>query len=259
MNKLRYFELLLDFIPELFPPDLSAITLSDCNKFIKVWGRNNPLGKSLKEMLYPGKLLEENVMLGKVMEQNKKITKYFTKDESITGIAYLAVGVPIYEEDKLVGGICVVREETILETQERCKHLYEVQEILSQSMNTLSSRLSHVISSYENTRNISNYVQDISQKAHLLNINTLLEKSQFKDGEQSPNLEEIIESINNLAVESKKTTGKIINLLNDFDNQNIDLLSSINQIETTVKQMTYSINDIMLYLNQQTNSIINGK
>jgi len=258
MDKLHYLEMLIDFLPELFPPDLSAITLSNCTHFISIWTRkDNALGESLKKLIYPGKPLELNVMLGQVAKRKEKITKYYTKDESISGIPYLAVGVPIYEGEDMVGGIAVVREETILETQERCKNLLEVQETLAQSMITVSSRLSNLVKSYRETRTITNYVQDISQQALLLGINSLVGTSQ--SNQNGDVIKDVVKELQNLVVESKKTTGKIVNLLNDFDDQNIGLFSSIQNIETIVNNMTDSVNDIMDYLKQQSNMIMHGK
>lgn len=258
MSKLEHLNNLLNLIQELFPPDLAAITLSNNTHFINIWVREgNELGESLKKFIYPGKELELNVMLGQVATHKEKITKYYTKDESISGLPYLAVGVPIYEGTTMVGGICAVREETILETQERCQNLYQYQETLVDSMKTVSSNMSHLVNSYKETRAIANYVQDISQKAHLLGINALIANS--FSGEDNSNINEIVEELKELAVQSKQTTGKIVNMLNDYDNQNIELFSSIYQIQTAVSNMTDCINNIMDYLKQQSHMLINGK
>lgn len=258
MGKLKQLNNLLDFLPELFPPDLVCITLSNTTHFINIWWREgNELGESLGKYIYPGKKLELNVMLGLVAKHKKKITKYYTKEESISGFPYLAVGVPVYEDGQIVGGICAVREETILETQERCKDLFQFQEVLADSMKTVSANISHLINSYQETRTIANYVQDISQKAHLLGINALMTSS-FSNKE-NPAINEIVEELKELAIESKETAGKIVGLLNDYDNKNMELFSSIYQIQTAVSNMSHCINNIMEYLQQQSNLIINGE
>jgi len=258
MSKLEHLNNLLNLIQELFPPDLAAITLSDTTHFINIWVREgNELGESLRKFIYPGKPLELNVMLGQVVKRKEKITKYYTKEESISGLPYLAVGVPIYEGNEMIGGICVVREETILETQERCKDLYQIQATLVDSMKTVLSNISHLVNSYKETRTIGNYVQDISQKAHLLGINALIANS--LSDEDNSRLNDVVEELKELAVEAKQTTGKIVTMLNEYDNKNVELFSSIYQIQTAVTNMNESINNIMEYLKQQSNMLINGK
>jgi predicted transcriptional regulator with HTH domain len=258
MNKIELFKSILDFLPELFPPDLSAITLSNCTHFVGIWGRpGNQLGEALKKMIYPGKALDSRVMLGQVMMHKKKITKYYNAQESIAGLPYLAVGVPLYEGNEMVGGICVVREETILEVQNRCRSLLKIQEILACSMANVSARLDSLINSYDGTRKIADYTHKITQKAFLLSVDVLLEASCNDNcGETLTN---IANEIQNIANESRNATEKIVALLNDFDFNNADLLSSIRQIETVVTRISNSVNDIMDYLTQQTNSIIKGK
>ncbi|HHY06057.1 MAG TPA: hypothetical protein GX532_03645 [Clostridia bacterium] len=257
MNKLEIFKNILDFLPELFPPDLSAITLSNCEEFVGIWGRNgNTLGQSLKTFIYPGKKLIPEVMLGQVIMQKKKITKYYTEEESISGIPYLAVGVPIYEDTQMIGGICAVREETILETVERCKNLLEVQEALAQSMMTVSTNLTHLVNSYREVRRISDFIQSVSQKVNIINVNTSLE-AEKKEKEEI--LNSILKNIEQLSLETKGVAQNIVTLLNDFDKQNLKLFSSIRNIETIVNNMSYSVNDIMEYLSKQSHMIMKGK
>ncbi len=258
MNKLEIFNSILDFLPELFPPDLSAITLSNCQEFIGIWGRpGSTLGQSLKTFIYPGKPLIPNVMLGQVIMHKRKITKYYTEEESISGIPYLAVGVPILEGEEMIGGICAVREETILETQKRCECLLEVQDILAESMVTVSSRLAHLVNSYREVRKITDFIQTISQKANLIGIHTSIEANNtHTEGEV---FENIINELENLAAEAKNTTEDIVQLLNDFDKQNVELFSAIRHIETVVNNTSHTVNDIMDYLAQQSNMIIKGK
>lgn len=257
MSKLEIFKGILPFLPELFPPDLSAITLSNCTHFIGIWGRpGNTLGESLKTFIYPGKPLEPKVMLGQVIMQKKKIVKYYSKEESISGIPYLAVGVPIHENGEMIGGICVVREETILETQERCKNLLKTQNILSESMRCVSSNLAHIVNSYREIRKIADFTHILSQKAQLMGIGTTLEAS------NNSNEREIIQSISAdlqaLAEEAKRTTENIVSLLNDFDKDNIELFTSIRRIETVVNNMSHTVRDILDYLAQESSIIMNG-
>ncbi len=258
MNKIEIFNSVLDFLPELFPPDLSAITLSNCQEFIGIWGKpGNTLGQSLKTFIYPGKPLIPNVMLGQVIMEKKKITKYYTEEESISGIPYLAVGVPIYQQEEMIGGICTVREETILETQKRCKCLLEVQDDLAESMIKVSSRLVHLVNSYREVRKITEFIQNISQKANLIGIHTSIEANNADKEEEI--LNNIINEIENLAAEAKNMTEDIVYLLNDFDKQNVELFSAIRHIETVVNNTSHTVNDIMDYLAQQSNMIIRGK
>jgi len=258
MNKIELFLSILDFLPELFPPDLSAITLSDCTHFVGIWGRpGNKLGESLKKLIYPGKELEPRVMLGQVMIHKKKIVKYFTAEESIVGIPYLAVGVPIYENKKLVGGICAVREETILEVKNRCWSLLKIQEILSCSMGNVSTRLNRLINSYDETRKITDYIHNLTQKAFLLSVDVLVEASYNE--RCADTLTSIAHAIQDIANESRQVTEKIVDVLNAFDFSNADLLASIKHIETVVNRISQSLCEIMDYLVQQSSLIIKEK
>lgn len=257
MNKLEIFIKILDFLPELFPPDLSAITLSNCTHFVGIWGRpGNTLGQSLKSIIYPGKPLIPEVMLGQVLMQKAKITKYYTAEESVSGIPYLAVGVPIYEEKEIIGGICAVREETILETQERCKTLLESQNTLALSMSEVSSHLSELVNSYREVRKISELIQGISQKASCIGLYTTLEATQEEQKGQV--IGSIIEDLQNLSSESKKALENIVDLLSAFDKKNVALFTSIRQIETVVGNTSHTVNDIMDYLAKQSHMIIKG-
>lgn len=258
MTKLEIMKSILDFLPELFPPDLSAITLCNSTHFIGIWGRpGNTLGESLKTFIYPGKELDLRVMLGQVMLHKRKITKYYTKEESISGIPYLAVGVPIYENGEIVGGICAVREETILETQERCKNLLEIQNILGENMKSVSSNLSHLVNRYREVRKIADFTQTISQKAQLIGINTTLEASGSYNEEEILNA--VCADLQALADESKKTTERIVTLLNDFDKEYLELFSSIRRIDTVVNNMSHTVKGILDYLSLQSNTIIKGE
>lgn len=258
MNKLDILKCILDFIPELFPPDLSALTLSNTTHFIGVWGRpGNTLGQSIKTLIYPGKLLNPDVMLGQVIMQKRKITKYYTAKESISGIAYLAIGVPIYEDTEMVGGICTVREETILETQERCKNLLNIQEILAESMANVSSKLSNMVNSYREVRSITDYIESISQKANLIGVHTTIEALLTQN--DSNVIKSISGDLQTLAEDSKEKAQRVVTLLNDFDKNNVELFSSIRQIETVVSNMSYSVSDIMNYLGKQSNMMIKDK
>lgn len=251
MNKLDILNNILDFLPELFRADLSAITLSNTTHFIGVWGKpDNTLGQSIKTLIYPGKPLIPEVMLGQVMLQGKKITKHYTGHESITGLPYLAVGVPIIDNNEIIGGVCAVREETILETQERCKNLLETQSILAGKMTEVSSKLSELVNSYREVRSISDFIQCIGQKANIIGINTTLEANQENNGCQIP--ESIITDLKELANQSTDSAEQIVALLNQFDTHTVNLFTSIRQIETAVNNMSHTIEDIMDYLNMQS-------
>lgn len=258
MNKLDILNNILDFLPELFSADLSAITLSNTTHFIGIWGKpDNTLGQSIKTLIYPGKPLIPEVMLGQVMLQGKKITKYYTDQESITGLPYLAVGVPIVENNEILGGICAVREETILETQKRCEDLLEVQDVLAGKMIEVSSKVSTLVNSYREVRTISDLIQYISQKANVIGINTSLESTQ--EDKNSSVSESIITDLQELADHSTSSAEQIVSLLNQFDSNTVKLFSSISQIETVVNNMSHTITEIMDYLTDQSNIIIKGK
>lgn len=259
MTKLEYFIKMLDFLPELFPPDLAAITLSNTTHFIGVWSRpDDSLGNAIKKALYPGKELDDRVMLGQIVKNGTKITKYYTKDESVFGMPYLAVGIPIYDNNILQGGICTLREETILEAQNRCRLLINVHDILEESMTTVSKKMTDLLSSYNETRKINELMQEVNHKASLLQVNTLLKATNL-DADEKANYLHLADEIKGMTNDTKQAALKIINTLNEFDLHASDFLSSIRHIEVIINNMNNSINSIMDYLAQQSNMIISNK
>lgn len=256
MNKLDQLKEMLNFLPELFPPDLAAITLSNCTHFIGVWNRDDEVGRKLRIGLYPDKPLDDKVMLGQVILQKKKITKYYTLEESVSDIPYLAVGVPIYEGDTLVGAICVIREEAILEAQNRCKALMQVHEIVAESMENVSDRLEYLINSYTETRKIADLMRGVNHKASLLQVNTLLHAARSNDGAANNNVA-LADEIKGMANETEQAALQIINLLNEFDTQAAAFFSVIRNMQIIVNNMNKSITDINEYLIQQSNLIVN--
>ena len=259
MTKLEYIKNLLNFLPELFPPDLAAITLSNCTHFIGVWSRpDDLLGTTIRDALYPGKELDDRVMLGQVVKIGTKITKYYTKDESVFGMPYLAVGVPIYDNNILQGAIGILREETILEAQNRCQLLMNVHDILEDSMNTVSEKTTDLLCSYNETRKINHLMQEVNHKASLLQVNTLLKATNL-DPDNKENYLLLANELKNMSSDTKQAAMKIISILNEFDLQTTDFLSSIRHIEVIVNNMNNSICSIMDYLAQQSNMIISNK
>ena len=255
MSILQYLKEMINFLPELFPQDLSAITLSDCTHFIGVWSAKRPLGEALRKVIYPGKKISDKVMLGQVVKHKKKITKYYTKEESIFNYPYLAVGVPVFENGELTGGICTVREETILETQSRCRMLLEVQNIMGESMNNLTEKMDSLVDKYKETRKINDLMQDVIQKASFLQVNTLLKATNMQD-EYKESFLALADEIKKMAHDTKDASFKIIKLLNEFDVNAADFFSSIKHIEIIVASMSNSINSIMDYLSKQSDMII---
>ncbi len=252
MGKVDFYNNIMDTLPELFPPDLAAITLSNETHFVSIWGKpGNDLGNALKKYIYPGKKLGPEVMLGQVASQRKKIVKYFAPGKSICGLPYLAVGVPLYEDGTFVGGICAVREETILETLNRCKALLEADTLLRPSMDNVISKLAQLIASYDATRTIANSLQDITQKSSLLGLNLLLSSYDTKYADCSPY--DVAREIQIVTKDCSNLNEKVVSLLNNFDANATDLTLSIRHIETAVSQTSNSIQKILDYLTEQSN------
>ena len=254
MSILQYLKEMINFLPELFPQDLSAITLSDCTHFIGVWSAKRPLGEALRKVIYPGKKISDKVMLGQVVKHKKKITKYYTKEESIFNYPYLAVGVPVFENGELTGGICTVRGDHFRNSKPM-PDAFGSQNIMGDSMNNLTEKMDSLVDKYKETRKINDLMQDVIQKASFLQVNTLLKATNMQD-EYKESFLALADEIKKMAHDTKDASFKIIKLLNEFDVNAADFFSSIKHIEIIVASMSNSINSIMDYLSKQSDMII---
>jgi len=259
MTKIESIKNLIEFLPELFPSDLAAITIADCEKFISIWVREgNYLGEAIKKSVYPGKPLTRRVISNKVVEEKRKFSKYFSKQESVADMPYLSVGVPIFEENgEISGAICIIKEESLFEAQNRCRSLLQINDILTTKTNQIVKKLDYFLKSYKDTRAVHEYMQEVSQKASLLEINILLESALVSsEREMQEKYTRLSQEIKEMAEETKKSAMQIIQVLNNFDLNAADFFSSINYIETIVKGMNNSINSISEFLSQQSNILL---
>ncbi len=65
--------------------------------------------------------------------------------------------------------------------------------------------------------------------------------------------------LQDMTKECQQATENIVGLLNNFDCVKGDLLLSVRHIENVVLQTSTSVNEIMEYLNQQSNNVVNPK
>ena len=256
MTKLNVLKNMLEFISEMFPPDLAAITLSDCSKFIAVWNREDEIGKAIGKALYPGKLLDDKVMLGQVVKYKKKRTHYFSSNESVCKVPYLAVGIPIYEDGILTGGICIIREDTILETQARCRSLLQVNGILSDSMHNASGKMDELLQSYDKTRKIVDLMQQVNHKATMVQVNSV-QRFNGNSNIAPDNHPIFLDSIKEMANETQEAALQIIKMLNEFDVHAASFFAAIKNIQVIVDHMGAHLTDISEFITEQSNSIIN--
>lgn len=260
----------LEALSQLFS-ETNSIVVFDIDQVIAAkWDVKLDLGVKV------GTLIEKlkGTISYKVYETHKLQEAYMSRENSIFGIPYRAISVPIFEEQRFVGGITVVL------STEQLQHLYDIGTSIHQTGEVLSNTIGNIsatseefaagsqsasqeISEIENSMGkiqaVVKAVETISAQINILGLNASIEAARV--GEKGRGFAVVADEVRKLGESVKNSTSDIqrsvqssaqaINSLVQFvretaqisEQQAIEisqLIPKIEQLQETARELTNS-------------------
>lgn len=248
-NLINCFQQVAPFINDLTVNDI-GVTIADREKYIDfIPGNKVPM------LVHSGEMIPEGTVVKECMRQGKRVVKKVPAD--VLGFPYIACGVPVVENDVIVGAISFVLS---IEKQERVLHIAEelsngLKEVskssefivdesdklvkINEELLSISEKLNKYI---KETDDILKLMENISRQTNLLGINASIEASRI--GAAGKGFEVVANEIRQLA---KHTSDSITKIEDIFEN--------IKETSSNQGRIIEEINNIVLL---QEEAVKNG-
>lgn len=234
-------------VPNLFTEQVS-IMVSDTEKFIlyKPSTRQNL-------NIAPGTLLKPGSAMHTAIKEKRRIV--LRGDKALFGEAFIAVAIPIFNQQQVViGSICV---DSTLERQDQIKEmsgrLYDnvnvlvstTQEISAQAeeISTVTFNLANRAQGFQEkaieTDQVIKLIRTITGQTNLLGLNAAIEAARV--GEQGRGFGVVAEEIRKLATNSADSVKKIEDILTVIKTDGAELYRHMGELHGVIAQITEAI------------------
>lgn len=228
----------------------TGVTVSDTEKyliFIK--------GDRVPQLVEAGQSIPETTVVAQCMKAGKKVVNKV--DAEVFGFPYIACGIPIKENNKIVGAISFVisieKQEKLLSLSEELSGGLEELTSISQLIDEDSDQLFNISSDLllksnksrlhiEETDGVLRFIQNVAKQTNLLGLNASIEASRV--GQEGKGFEVVAREIRKLAVNSSESIQKIEEILNGIKETSGEQESVINEIVSITKNQAEAIKNI---------------
>lgn len=227
-----------------------GVTVSDTEKYlIFVKGDHVP------QLVEEGQSIPESTVVAKCMRAGKKVIDKVGAE--VFGFPYIACGIPIRENNNIVGAVSFVisieKQEKLLTLAEELSGGLEELTSISQLIDEDSDRLFNIssdllIKSKESKLNIDEtdgvlrFIQSIAKQTNLLGLNASIEASRV--GQEGRGFGVVAQEIRKLAINSSDSIQKIEEILKGIKETSSEQDSVINEISSITKNQAEAIKSI---------------
>lgn len=237
-------------IVNLFVGDV-GISITDKEKFVfyrpgKNLNLNVPIGSPINE-----KMITYRAM----MKRQRLIEKM---DESLWGVPFIAVAIPLYDENNEVVGSISIQENV-----QKNSTLRKATDKLSESISILASTAEEISAQTEEvsavcfelaekvqgskekmkeTDQIADFISSVASQTNLLGLNAAIESARV--GEQGRGFGVVAEEIRKLASSSADSVKKIGSTIKDIQLNEDVILEEVNKVKTVVSEISGAVNNI---------------
>ena len=238
-------------------PYINQLTLEDTG--VTVADREKYLifvkGNQVPQLVEAGQSIPETTVVAQCMRAGKKVINKVGAE--VFGFPYIACGIPIREDNKIVGAISFVisiekQEKLLFLTEELSGGLEELTSI-SQLINDDSDRLFNITNDLltksnkskmhiEETDGVLRFIQNIAKQTNLLGLNASIEASRV--GQEGKGFAVVAHEIRKLAVNSSESIQKIEEILKGIKETSEEQDGVINEIVSISKNQAEAIKGI---------------
>ena len=261
---LQAFKVVAPFINDLMIDDI-AVTITDTERYIEF-----VRGKQIPQIVEAGQKIPEGTVVGECLKTGKRVIKKV--GDEVLGFPYIACGIPIREEGKIVGAVSFItpidKQERLLKLSVSLSNSVEELTTTSELMESTSESLSEIAvkvdgiteelnSNISLTDNILNMIQNIAKQINLLGLNAAIEAS--RAGEVGRGFTVVAEEIRKLSGESTTSAKDIENILSEIKESSHKQGKIIEEIQNIVerqKKIAIKLNSSLQNLYSNINLLV---
>lgn len=197
----------------------TTIGVSDTEKFLEyIPGRTFTLGLKAGDPIKPGGITHRTLNSG------TRQIGYVPRE--VFGVPTIAIGLPVYDGDRLVGCISTAitreKQEQLFHAAERLSSSMQHLAATSQQFSASSAEVERIISqiadqtvrlsqNIDGIESITNLLKEVSVRTHLLSINTKIETAHL--GDKGKAMGVVAQEINKLSADTKESSTSIAHML----------------------------------------------
>ncbi len=253
---LEHYTYVLSRLNQIVPADY-GVTLADCEKYLLY---KPAKGLDLKAPV--GERFRDGTAIKKAVEEKRQV---FAKiDKSVTGVPYVALASPIYNDrNEIIGAVAIT------EAIDRYEGFKDMAAGLSEDISSLASKSEQISaqaeeiaavsrnltkSSQESQRRVQEtdqvlgLIKNISAQTNLLGLNAAIEAARV--GEQGRGFGVVAEEIRKLASSSAESIKKVETIIKQIQEASETSYRQTTQIETAITQIADAISHVAASVQQ---------
>ena len=263
-NLLECFMQAAPFLNDLTISD-TAVYVTDREKYIRIIA-----SKTFKLSMREGDLVPEGTVVGECMATGRTVRRKVPAE--VFGFPYIACGIPVRENNEIVGGVSfvttVIKEEELLGLASDLSHGLNEVSAASGSIEEGSQRLvevydelfrlSETLSGYiQETDSVLKVIENFARQTNLLGLNASVEAA--RAGSAGKGFGVIANETRRLAVStsgSAKKIEEIFERIKAASNNQTSVVDSINHIVTAQREAIKSVHELVKALDSSVEVLV---